>query len=74
MLASCAAEAGLDAEALPGAVSSAEVKLALREGTDRAWEAGVRGVPSLRIGTRVFWGDDRLEQAAAYEGRGHGGH
>jgi len=24
----------------------------------------VRGVPSVRAGGSVFWGDDRLEQAA----------
>jgi 2-hydroxychromene-2-carboxylate isomerase len=25
----------------------------------------VRGVPSVVVGGRVFWGDDRLEEAAA---------
>jgi 2-hydroxychromene-2-carboxylate isomerase len=39
------------------------VKSALREATDRAAELGVTGVPSLRVGDEVFWGDDRLEEA-----------
>lgn len=51
----------------PSAVSKAAgtegVKKALREATDRAAEQGVIGVPSLRVGDEVFWGDDRLEEA-----------
>lgn len=53
----------------PNAVSKAagteSVKNALREATDRAAELGVIGVPSLRVGDEVFWGDDRLEEAVA---------
>ena len=41
--------------------SSAE----LREATELAGDLGVRGVPSVVVGGRVFWGDDRLEEAAA---------
>ncbi len=51
----------------PNAVSKAAgtegVKNALREATDRAAELGVIGVPSIRVGEEVFWGDDRLEEA-----------
>jgi 2-hydroxychromene-2-carboxylate isomerase len=25
----------------------------------------VRGVPSVAVGDQIFWGDDRLEEAAA---------
>jgi 2-hydroxychromene-2-carboxylate isomerase len=39
------------------------VKSALRRATDRAGDVGVRGVPSVVVGDRVFWGDDRLEEA-----------
>ena len=53
----------------PNAVSKAAgtegVKNALREATDEAAELGVIGVPSLRVGDEVFWGDDRLEEAVA---------
>ena len=41
----------------------------LREATETAYERGVRGVPSVQIGDEVFWGDDRLEDAAALLGR-----
>jgi 2-hydroxychromene-2-carboxylate isomerase len=37
----------------------------LREATREAYERGVRGVPTIAIGGELFWGDDRLEQAAA---------
>jgi 2-hydroxychromene-2-carboxylate isomerase len=37
----------------------------LREATREAYERGVRGVPTLAVGDQLFWGDDRLEDAAA---------
>jgi 2-hydroxychromene-2-carboxylate isomerase len=40
------------------------VKDALRTNTDHAIARGVTGVPSLALGEQVFWGDDRLEEAA----------
>jgi 2-hydroxychromene-2-carboxylate isomerase len=64
VLRGCAGRAGLDAGALDGALRLAEVKDALRAATDRAWERGVRGVPTLRIGEILFFGDDQLELAA----------
>lgn len=64
MLLGCARGADLDAEALSGALGQSAVKDSLREATDRAWEAGVRGVPALRIGGSLFYGDDQLELAA----------
>lgn len=39
------------------------VKAALREATDAAWAAGVRGIPSLQVGAEIFYGDDQLESA-----------
>ncbi len=41
-----------------------EVKARLRELTDAAHAAGVFGVPTVQIGDELFWGDDRLEDAA----------
>jgi 2-hydroxychromene-2-carboxylate isomerase len=64
VLSECAARAGLDPEAMPTAVAGQAIKDALREGTRRAWDAGVRGVPSVRIADVIYYGDDRLEQAA----------
>jgi 2-hydroxychromene-2-carboxylate isomerase len=37
----------------------------LRAVTQEAYDRGVRGVPSVVVGNQVFWGDDRLEEAAA---------
>jgi 2-hydroxychromene-2-carboxylate isomerase len=57
------------AEMHPRAVSSSierdSVKQSLREATDRAGDLGVRGVPSVLVSEQVFWGDDRLDEAAA---------
>jgi 2-hydroxychromene-2-carboxylate isomerase len=37
----------------------------LRDATQEAYDRGVRGVPSVAFGDQLFWGDDRLEDAAA---------
>ena len=36
----------------------------LRAATQEAYDRGVRGVPSVVVGGRVFWSDDHLELAA----------
>jgi 2-hydroxychromene-2-carboxylate isomerase len=53
----------LHPRALLKAVQTEIVKSALREATEAAGNRGVKGVPALVIGERVFWGDDRLEEA-----------
>jgi 2-hydroxychromene-2-carboxylate isomerase len=63
MIAAAACE--LHPRALASAVKTAIVKDGLREATDAAAAAGVFGVPSVRVGEEVFWGDDRLEEAVA---------
>jgi 2-hydroxychromene-2-carboxylate isomerase len=60
-----AGAAGLPAGELAAAIGRPEVKDELRRTTAEAWAAGVAGVPSVRVGTEVFYGDDRLEEAAA---------
>jgi 2-hydroxychromene-2-carboxylate isomerase len=64
MLLGCARDADLDVEALRHALGEQALKQSLREASDRAWEAGVRGVPTLRVGEALFYGDDQLELAA----------
>ncbi len=59
-----AAQAGLDADTMEAATREEQVKLALREATDAAHRLGVAGVPTVAIDGDLFWGDDRLEQAA----------
>src|SRR4051812_78879 len=62
--AAAAEEAGLDGiEALRAAQDPA-VKQALRDATERAFARGVLGVPTVAVGDELFWGDDRLEDAA----------
>lgn len=60
-----AASAELHPRALRAAVARDAIKTALRAATDEAGDLGVVGVPSVVVGERVFWGDDRLEEAAA---------
>jgi 2-hydroxychromene-2-carboxylate isomerase len=62
MLAAAAAE--LHPRALGAAVERSTIKATLREATDRAGERGVRGVPTIVVGAEMFWGDDRLAEAA----------
>jgi 2-hydroxychromene-2-carboxylate isomerase len=58
-----AAACELHPNAIVRAAASDGVKTKLREATDRAGDAGIFGVPSVLVGDRVFWGDDRLEEA-----------
>lgn len=60
-----AEQIGLDPLEVERATADPEVKTALRETTDAAHQLGVFGVPTLAIGGELFWGDDRLEEAAA---------
>jgi hypothetical protein len=47
-------------------LGDARVKDELRDGTERAVQSGVFGVPSLQVGDEVFWGSDAVEFAGAY--------
>jgi 2-hydroxychromene-2-carboxylate isomerase len=60
-----AEQVGLDSTAVEEATQSSEVKLALRAATQDAHELGVFGVPTVAVGDELFWGDDRLQDAAA---------
>jgi 2-hydroxychromene-2-carboxylate isomerase len=60
-----AASVGLDTARVTEALETAAVKERLRAYTDEALARGVPGVPTVAVGDRLFWGDDRLEEAAA---------
>ena len=60
-----AAAAGLDREQARREAADQAVKDELRAATDAAHAAGVFGVPTVAVGGELFWGDDRLEDAAA---------
>lgn len=60
-LAFCANDAGLDAKKLAVAVSSQEVKDALREATSEAIRRGAFGAPTFFAGETMVWGNDRID-------------
>ena len=62
--AACGSDERAHASAARTATAHDAVKLALREATEAAWELGVQGVPTLEAGRRLYFGDDRLEEAA----------
>jgi 2-hydroxychromene-2-carboxylate isomerase len=59
-----AVAAGLDPDEVAAATQDPTIKQALRAATDAAHEAGVIGVPTVAVDGQLFWGDDRLEEAA----------
>ena len=65
-----AAVSGLQPHAIEEAVEREEIKDRLKEATQQAIELGVTGVPTVRVGDQLFWGDDRLEEAAAASASG----
>lgn len=54
---------GLDRAAVEAGLPAAKERL--RAATDEAIATGVPGVPTVSVGGEHFWGDDRLEEAAA---------
>jgi 2-hydroxychromene-2-carboxylate isomerase len=59
-------QAGLKSAEIKAATRDPQVKQALRAATDAAHERGVIGVPTVAVGDELFWGDDRLKDAAAH--------
>ena len=59
-----AAACELHPNAVLKAIELQSTKDRLKEATAEAYERGVRGVPSVAVGDQLFWGDDRLEDAA----------
>ena len=63
---SAAAGVGLDRDETHAAMRDPAVKRTLREATEYAHALGVFGVPTVDVAGELFWGDDRLESAAAH--------
>jgi 2-hydroxychromene-2-carboxylate isomerase len=66
VLAGVADSTGLDGSRLIEHAQAPNVKEELRAINDEAVASGVIGVPTVCIDGRVIWGDDRLDEAAAY--------
>ena len=60
-----AAACELHPNAILKALETQSVKDKLREATAEAYDKGVRGVPTIAVGDDLFYGDDRLEEAAS---------
>lgn len=56
---------GIDEQRMRDALAEQSVKDELRRITGEAVERGVFGVPTVAVGDELFWGDDRLGEAAA---------
>lgn len=64
-LLAAARDAGLEPDGVAEAIRRQEIKDRLKRHTEEAVERGVTGIPTVAIGDELFWGDDRLEEAAA---------
>jgi len=65
VLESLARQIGLDPHHLARGVTRPEIKDAVRATHDEAMSLGVFGVPTVVVGSDLFWGDDWLDQAAS---------
>jgi 2-hydroxychromene-2-carboxylate isomerase len=61
-----ATAAALGITDLEAALAADSVKQQLRSNTEQALAAGVFGVPTLRLGGELFWGDDATGMALQY--------
>jgi 2-hydroxychromene-2-carboxylate isomerase len=66
VLADVADSVALDGSRLVEQAETPTIKDSLRAINDGAVAAGVVGVPTVCVDDRLFWGDDRLDEAAAY--------
>lgn len=60
LLAELAAHHGLDADRFREQLHSERVTTALEESAREAFQRGAFGVPTFFVGSRMFWGNDRL--------------
>jgi 2-hydroxychromene-2-carboxylate isomerase len=58
------ASVDLDRAEARDAIRDPAIKATLREATESAHALGVFGVPTIDVAGELFWGDDRLEDAA----------
>jgi 2-hydroxychromene-2-carboxylate isomerase len=60
-----AERAGMDRQEVQAGIQRQDIKDRLRTATENALGRGVMGVPTVAVGDELFWGDDRLLDAAA---------
>ena len=54
---------GGDVDAAWVEANTPEIKAALKAQTEEAIAKGIFGAPSFTVGSELFWGNDRLEDA-----------
>jgi 2-hydroxychromene-2-carboxylate isomerase len=59
-------ELGLPAPSILDQAQAQTTKTLLREQTDQARARGIFGAPTFFVGTEMFWGNDRLEDALEF--------
>jgi 2-hydroxychromene-2-carboxylate isomerase len=64
-LRAAASRAGFSPDDTAAAVDDPEVDAAMRAASDEAIASGVFGIPTALVCDTLFWGDDRLDEAAA---------
>ena len=57
------AKLGKDAQAVIARADSAEIRKRFDDETDAARKLGIFGAPTFAVGSEIFWGDDRLDDA-----------
>ena len=60
-----AAACELHPRAVLKGIETNSVRDELKRATDEAIDRGVVGIPTIAVGDQLFWGDDKLEDAAA---------
>jgi 2-hydroxychromene-2-carboxylate isomerase len=63
-----ARDVGLEPDEVREGIERPEIKERLKGNTEEALARGVTGIPTVAIGDDLFWGDDRLDEAAAAAG------
>ncbi len=64
-----ARQVGLEPDEVRDGIEGSEIKERLKGNTEEALACGVTGIPTVAIGDELFWGDDRLDEAAAAAAR-----
>ncbi len=65
-ISSILAELGLPASNILTEAQAEPTKARLREQTEEARRRGIFGAPTFFVGTAMFWGNDRLDDALRY--------
>ena len=59
-----AREVGLEPDEIRDGIERPKIKERLKGNTEQALARGVTGIPTVAVGDELFWGDDRLDEAA----------